>query len=67
MLNNPRPGQRVEIHYGPNYAGVCAKFQDRRGTVAVPGTGRPRNHAVLIDGRPEPVVIPAGNLNKVDR
>lgn len=60
MLTNPRPGQRVRLHY------AAAKrpyfpYHGRTGAVVVGGRGKPRNHLVRLDGGPL-VVVPGGNL-----
>jgi len=63
MLSNPKPGQRVVLHYRASARGRMP--HGARGVVEVPGNARPRNHLVrLDDGRV--VVVPAGNLRKAD-
>ncbi len=61
MLVNPRLGERVRIHYAPQY-GRWMPLQDRVGTVVILGRGKPRNHGVEVDGRL--YVVPCGNLNR---
>ncbi len=61
MLINPRLGSAALVWYR---AGV-REHMPYHGLVAVvrgAGRGRPRNHAVEIDGRL--VVVPCGNLRK---
>ena len=63
MLANPRWGQRVRIHYAPQY-GIYMPLQDRVGTVVVVGRGNPRNHGVMVDGTV--YCVPCGNVVRED-
>lgn len=59
MISYPKANQQVRIRYGKRK--LCNDtLQDRIATVAIVGSGKPRNHGVLVDG--VLVVIPAGNL-----
>ncbi len=70
MISNPRPGQRVRLHYAtkPARKGCPTKadympHHGALGRVEIAGRGRPRNHGVRLDsGRF--VVVPAGNLQR---
>jgi hypothetical protein len=59
MLLNPSRGQKVRVHYRPQVAPYMP-LHGKIGSVVVPGSGRPRNHCVEIDGRL--YLVPAGNL-----
>jgi hypothetical protein len=59
MVSNPKPNQRVRIHYRAAMRSMMF-LHGMSGVVAVVGKGRPRNHLVEISGRN--YVIPAGNL-----
>lgn len=61
MLNHPRPGQRVVIHYAKQK--LPMPHHGQHGTVIVAGKGIPRNHLIETDAG-QSVVVPAGNLNK---
>jgi hypothetical protein len=60
MLSNPRPGQRVRLHYA-NARRYFFVYYGRSGTVEIAGKGRPRNHLVRLDDGTR-VIVPAGNL-----
>ncbi len=60
MISNPRPGDRVLLHYGPAWRRVCSALHGRVGVVRVAGRAKPRSHGVELDGRI--YVVPAGNL-----
>lgn len=63
MLSNPKPGQRVVLHY--RESARARMPHGAAGVVEVAGNSRPRNHLVrLDDGRA--VVVPAGNLRKAE-
>lgn len=65
MLSNPKLGTRVILHYAQKWRDVphiYTTLHGRIGTVVARGKGKPRNHAVEIDG----VIhsVPSGNLNQ---
>jgi len=62
VLTNPKIGQEVQVWYR---AGVrlVAPLHGKVGRVAERGRGRPRNHAVKIDGLT--FIVPCGNLRNV--
>ena len=64
MLTHPRIGQRVRLHYRESARETF--LHDRMGVVKVVGTGKPRNHGVLL-GDGQLVVVPCGNLMAADR
>lgn len=61
MIATPALGQRVQVWYR---AGVrdAMPLHGKTGTVVIRSRGRPRNHAVRIDGRV--YVVPCGNLRQ---
>lgn len=64
MIANPRPGQRVRLHYRALLRAIAP--HGHAGTVVIASRGRPRNHAVKLDSG-ETVVVPCGNLVKESR
>lgn len=62
MLSSPSPGTRVRLHYSAAYRSIGCPH-GAHGVVLVRGTGRPRNHLVLLDDGTR-TVVPAGNMVK---
>jgi len=65
MVVNPKIGSVVQVWYR---AGVrdSMPFHGKIGVVFIASkNGKPRNHAILIDG--ELVCVPCGNLRKIER
>lgn len=65
MLSSPKPGQRVQVWYGPK-AKWAMPHHGKVGRVTTVGTGRPRNHGVTLDDG-ACIVVPAGNLRAEGR
>lgn len=62
MISNPRPGQRVRLHYRASLAAVMP-YHGRTGTVVIVCKSPTcRNHGVRLDGCGTVVVVPTGNL-----
>ena len=61
MLSNPMFGDLVQVWYRPKVRDIMP-LHGKFGRVNRRGSGRPRNHEVLIDG--EVYVVPAGNLRR---
>lgn len=59
MVASPRPGQRVRVWYRKEARGIM-HLHGKTGTIVICSHGRPRNHAVRIDGTV--YVVPCGNL-----
>lgn len=74
MLSSPQAGQLARVWYREAVA-ASMPWHARLCIVVVAGTGRPRNHQVVIVVAPdeptpdsaERVVVPAGHLQPVDR
>lgn len=65
MLTNPRPDQRCRIHYARSYAHTMPHHGAVGKLVLVSRAWKMRNHLVELEDKKR-VVVPAGNLRKVD-
>ncbi len=61
MMANPRAGQAVLIWYRPILRDHMP-LHGKPGTVVIASHGKPRNHAVRVDG--SVYIVPCGNLQK---
>ncbi len=62
MLASPAINQKVMVWYNKK-AAQYMPYHGQQGRVVVSGRGKPRNHLVKVDG--QFVVVPCGNLNKI--